>query len=153
MKRTSVFVLFVVILASGICIAQTTAKQEMVRAPLGSASAPAFSAHPSPYNFPGTQYPRIEADSRVTFRFNAPNAQKVQVALVTSGSNSLQPLPFDMVKGADGMWTYTSTPQSPGYHNYWMLVDDAAVLDPGTSHEWQTWRRSLYVFAPLLFKQ
>ena len=133
MKRTSVIVLFIVILASGICVAQTSAKQTMVPAPLGSASAPAFSAHPSPYNFPGIQYPRIEADSRVTFRFNAPNAQKVQVALVTSGSNSLQPLPFDMVKGSDGIWTYTSTPQSPGYHNYWMLVDDAAVLDPGTN--------------------
>ncbi len=89
-------------------------------------------AHPSPYNFPGIQYPRIEADNRVTFHFNAPNAQKVQVALVTSGQNSLQPLPFDMVKGDDGVWTCTSVPQSPGYHNYWMLVDGAAVLDPNT---------------------
>jgi enterochelin esterase-like enzyme len=25
-------------------------------------------------------------------------------------------------------------------------------ISPGTSHEWQTWRRSLYVFAPLLFR-
>src|SRR5579863_6805826 len=25
-------------------------------------------------------------------------------------------------------------------------------ISPGTSHEWQTWRRSLVVFAPLLFK-
>ena len=25
-------------------------------------------------------------------------------------------------------------------------------ISPGTSHEWQTWRRSLYAFAPLLFK-
>jgi enterochelin esterase family protein len=133
MKRTSIFVLLIVILASGICAAQTIANKEMVPAPLGSASAPAFSSHPSPYNFPGIQYPRIEADSRVTFRFSAPDAQKVQVALVTSGSNSLQPLPFDMVKGSDGMWTYTSTPQSPGYHNYWMIVDGAAVLDPGTN--------------------
>ncbi len=108
-------------------------KQEMVPAPLRSASASAVPAHPSPYNFPGVQYPRIEVDSGVTFRFNAPNAQKVQVALVTSGSNSLQPLPFDMVKGGDGVWTYTSAPQSPGYHNYWMLVDGAAVLDPATN--------------------
>jgi len=91
------------------------------------------SSHPSPYNLPGVQYPRIEADSRVTLHFNAPNAQKVQVALVTSGSNSLQPLPYDMVKGGDGVWTYTSAPQSPGYHNYWMLVDGAVVLDPATN--------------------
>ena len=83
------------------------------------------SAHPSPYNFAGVQYPRIEADSRVTFRFNAPNAQKVQVSIVN--------VPFDMVKGDDGVWTYTtSEPQAPGYHNYWMIVDGAIVLDPGT---------------------
>jgi enterochelin esterase family protein len=24
---------------------------------------------------------------------------------------------------------------------------------PGTAHEWQSWRRSLYQFAPLLFQQ
>ena len=82
----------------------------------------------------GVQYPRIEEDSRVTFQFKAPAAQKVQVALVTSGSNSLNPLPYDMVKGDDGVWTYTTKePQSPGYHNYWMLVDGAVVLDPGTN--------------------
>ena len=101
-----------------------TAKQELVPAPLRSASATAVPAHPSPYNFPGVQYPRIEADNRVTFHFNAPNAQKVQVSIVN--------VPFDMVKGADGVWTYTSAPQAPGYHNYWMIVDGAIVLDPGT---------------------
>src|ERR1051326_3956550 len=87
-------------------------------------SAPA-GAHPSPHNFPGVQFPRIEADNRVTFHFNAPNAQKVQVSIVN--------VPFDMVKGDDGVWTYTTTePQAPGYHNYWMIVDGAIVLDPST---------------------
>jgi enterochelin esterase-like enzyme len=142
MKRSLVFALLTTMIAGGTCLAQTdkaskdskaAMRQEMVPAPLRSASAPAVPAHPSPYNFPGVQYPRIEADSRVTFHFNAPNAQKVQVALVTSGQGSLQPLPFDMVKGDDGVWTYTSAPQSPGYHNYWMLVDGAAVLDPATN--------------------
>jgi len=39
-----------------------------------------------------------------------------------------------MVKGDDGVWTYTTKePQSPGYHNYWMIVDGAVVLDPGTN--------------------
>ena len=127
MKRALVFALVTAMSVGCICLAQTdkaskdskaAMRQEMVPAPLRSASAPAVPAHPSPYNFPGVQYPRIEVDSGVTFHFNAPNAQKVQVALVTSGSNSLQPLPFDMVKGDDGVWTYTSAPQSPGYHNY-----------------------------------
>ena len=54
-----------------------------------------------------------------------PTRKKVQVSIVN--------VPFDMVKGADGAWTYTSAPQAPGYHNYWMIVDGAVVLDPGTN--------------------
>ncbi len=85
----------------------------------------ADTAHSSPYNLYGAKYPRIEADSRVTFRFNAPNAQKVQVSIVN--------VPFDMVKGEDGVWTYTSEPQDKGYHNYWMIVDGAIVVDPANN--------------------
>src|ERR1017187_9788233 len=143
MRRAIFFALFTAILAGGTCLAQTkkaskdsraAARQEMVPAPVRPDSAPAVPAHPSPYNFPGSQYPRIEADSRVTFRFVAPDAKKVQVALVTPGQNSLTPLGYDMVKGDDGAWTYTTPkPQGPGYHNYWMLVDGAVVLDPGTN--------------------
>jgi enterochelin esterase family protein len=125
MKRALLFTLFTAILAGGTCFAQTKkARPEMIPAPLGSASAPAFAAHPSPYNFPNVPYPRIEADSRVTFRFRAPDANRVQVSIVN--------VPFDMVKGDDGVWTYTSAPQAPGYHNYWMIVDGAVVVDPGT---------------------
>ena len=133
MRRALIFVLFTAILAGGICFAQTrkaskdgkpAARQELAPAPVAPANAPAVPAHPSPYNFPGVQYPRIEADSRVTFHFNAPTAQKVQVSIVN--------VPFDMIKGADGVWTYTSAPQAPGYHNYWMIVDGAIVLDPAT---------------------
>jgi len=143
MKRSLVFALLTSMLVGGTSLAQAdkaskdshaAKRQEMIPAPLGSASAPATPAHPSSYNLSGAQYPRIEADARVTFQFKAPTAQKVQVALVTSGSNSLNPLPYDMVKGEDGVWTYTTKePQSPGYHNYWMLVDGAVVLDPGTN--------------------
>ena len=37
-----------------------------------------------------------------------------------------------MVKGDDGVWTYTSEPQDAGYRNYWLIVDGAVVLDPAT---------------------
>ena len=87
-------------------------------------NAPVVPGHPSPLNFPGVQYPRIDDENRVTFRFNAPSAQKVQVSIVN--------VAHDMVKSDDGVWTYTSDPQAPGYHNYWMIVDGATVLDPGT---------------------
>ncbi|MFC1561120.1 alpha/beta hydrolase-fold protein [Candidatus Latescibacterota bacterium] len=111
MKRALCFVLLMAIFAGGACLAQTAGTQT-------------FPAHPSPYNFQGVEYPRIESDSRVTFRFNAPDAQKVQVSIVN--------VPYDMVKGDDGVWTYTSEPQDVGYHNYWMIVEGAIVLDPGT---------------------
>jgi enterochelin esterase family protein len=32
------------------------------------------------------------------------------------------------------------------------IKNSYVYISPGTSHEWQSWRRSLYVFAPLLFK-
>jgi len=141
MRRACGFVLFIAILAGIPGLAQTkkaskdsrSARLELSPPPVAPADAPPGTAHPSPYNFPGVQFPRIESDNRVTFHFTAPNAQKVQVGLVTPGQNSLQPLPTDMTKGSDGVWTYTTaTPQSPGYHNYWMFVDGAPVLDPGT---------------------
>ena len=124
MKHVLILALLTAILASGTCFAQAK-RLELVPPPVAPASAPAVAAHPSPYNFSNVQYPRIEADSRVTFRFNAPDAKRVQVSIVN--------VPFDMVKGSDGAWTYTSAPQAPGYHNYWMIVDGAVVLDPGTN--------------------
>ena len=31
-------------------------------------------------------------------------------------------------------------------------IENVFYSSPGTDHEWQTWRRSLHEFAPLLFK-
>src|ERR1035441_9290698 len=107
MRRPLIFALCTALLAGGTCFAQTrkaskdgkpAARQELAPAPVAPANATAVPAHPSLYNFPGVQFPRIEADSRVTFHFKAPDAQKVQVALAN--------VPFDMVKGDDGVWTY-----------------------------------------------
>jgi len=33
------------------------------------------------------------------------------------------------------------------------ITNSYVYISPGTSHEWQTWRRSLYTFAPLLFRE
>jgi enterochelin esterase-like enzyme len=123
MRHALFSVLTVFLMVASASFAQT-GRQEMVPAPVGSASV-AVAAHPSPDNFPGVQFPRIESDLRVTFHFKAPDAQKVQVSINNTA--------FDMVKGDDGVWTYTSAPQAPGYHNYWMVVDGAVVLDPATN--------------------
>ncbi|MBN2088977.1 esterase [candidate division KSB1 bacterium] len=117
MKQTLLSVLLIILLVSGTCLAQTG--QVLIN------SRAVDTAHSSPYNLYGAKYPLIEADSRVTFRFNAPKAQKVQVSIAN--------VAYDMVKGNDGIWTYTSEPQDKGYHNYWMIVDSAIVQDPATN--------------------
>ncbi len=116
MRQTLFGALFMIISVSGICLAQTGQSSNVFNVD---------TAHASPYNLYGAKYPRIEADSRVTFQFKAPYAKKVQVSIAN--------VAFDMVKGDDGVWTYTSEPQDKGYHNYWMLVDSALVLDPATN--------------------
>jgi enterochelin esterase-like enzyme len=116
MKQIFVFILLMVTSVSGFCLAQSGQSSNVFNAD---------TVHASPYNLNGVHYPRIEADSRVTFRFNAPYAKKVQVSIAN--------VAFDMVKGEDGIWSYTSEPQDKGYHNYWMLVDSALVLDPATN--------------------
>ena len=32
------------------------------------------------------------------------------------------------------------------------ITNSYVYISPGTAHEWQTWRRSLFTFAPLLFR-
>jgi enterochelin esterase-like enzyme len=117
MRKTLLIILLTVMSVGGIYLIQSCKGLKESNA--------AFEAHPSPYNLYGAQFPRIEADSRVTFRFNAPDAKRVQVSIVN--------VPFDMVKDTSGVWTYTSEPQDAGYHNYWMIVDSAMVLDPATN--------------------
>ena len=117
MKQKLFSVFFSVMLISMTCFAQSG--QGLISTDMVG------KVHPNPYNLYGSEFPRIEADTRVTFHFKAPDAQKVQVAINN--------VPFDMTKGEDGVWTYTSEPQDLGYRNYWMIVDGAVVLDPATN--------------------
>ena len=117
MGKTLVSFLLIILSFAGTCLAQTG--QVLINPSVVG------TAHPNPYNLYGAKYPYIEADSRVTFHFDAPDAHKVQVAINN--------VPHDMIKGNDGVWTYTSEPQDKGYHNYWMIVDSAIVLDPATN--------------------
>jgi enterochelin esterase-like enzyme len=86
---------------------------------------------PATSNLPGVEYPRIHADSRVTFRISAPGAQKVQVA-PGGNDNGLGQGPFDMQRDDKGVWTVTIGPVVPGFHYYWLQVDGFACNDPAT---------------------
>jgi enterochelin esterase family protein len=78
---------------------------------------------PSRLNIPGSKYPCVYPDGRATFRFVAPEAQKVQVRVGK---------PFDMTKDASGVWTVTTSPLVVGFHYYSVVVDGATVADPAT---------------------
>jgi enterochelin esterase-like enzyme len=74
-------------------------------------------------NVPGAQFPKIDSNLRVTFRFHAPKAQKVQINLDKS---------YDMARDTNGDWNVTTRPQVPGFHYYWLVVDGASLCDPAS---------------------
>ena len=78
---------------------------------------------PSTLNIPGAKYPCIHPDNSATFRVAAPGAEMVQVRVGKT---------FDMVKGADGAWTVTTTPLVVGFHYYSLIIDGAVTADPST---------------------
>jgi enterochelin esterase family protein len=91
----------------------------------------AADSQPAPTNVRGAQYPRIHSDNRVTFRYKAPEAKKVQLQ-PGGADNGLGKGPFDMTREADGSWIVTTPPAVPGFHYSWFLVDGAIVNDPAS---------------------
>ncbi len=93
---------------------------------------------PASTNVRGAEYPRVYSDGRVTFKVEAPTAQRVQVAPGTdanvgnNGTNGLGKQPYDMVRDAGGTWTVTTPPVVPGFHYYWLLIDGVPANDPNS---------------------
>jgi enterochelin esterase family protein len=94
---------------------------------------------PSTANIPGAQFPCVYPDNRVALRILAPDAQKVQVRMGQT---------YDMVKGADGMWTVTTPPQVVGYHYYYLIVDGVQVNDPAAESFYGVSRQSSGIEIP-----
>ena len=88
---------------------------------------------PASSNVLNAQYPRIHEDGRVTLRFTAPGAKKVQLQ-PGGADNGLGKGPIDMAVQDEGkgLWSITLPPPVPGFHYYWFLVDGIAVNDPGS---------------------
>lgn len=86
---------------------------------------------PATTNVRGARYPLIHPDLRVTFRFEAPAARRVQVQ-PGGPPNGLGDEPYEMTRAADGAWEVTTPPAVPGLHYYWLLVDGTPMNDPGS---------------------
>jgi enterochelin esterase-like enzyme len=72
---------------------------------------------------PSTVSPEVHPDRSVTFRFRAPNAKSVLLAL-----EGLQPAP--MKKDSAGGWSLTTAPLAPDIYGYSFMADGQALIDP-----------------------
>ena len=109
---------------------------------------PADDWKPATSNQQGKQYPMVNSEGRARFRLSAPQAQSVRVGLGGRGGTLL----------TKGNWAGTTAPLDEGFHYYTITIDGLEVPDPstryfyGTSRWGSAWRRDLYQFALLLFR-
>ena len=68
--------------------------------------------------------PDVHADGSVTFRFRAPNAVDVRLALEGVEPTSMQ-------KDDHGVWSVTTAPLAPDYYGYVFIADGARLINPG----------------------
>ena len=78
---------------------------------------------PASTNINQNQCPCIMPDKSVVFQVRAPNVQKLQIDLGKK---------YDMVKDSNGIWTVRTEPVEPGFHYYFLVVDDLPVADPAS---------------------
>jgi enterochelin esterase family protein len=73
---------------------------------------------------PSLRSHELNPDHSVTIRYYAPLAGKVTVGLDYDHHQ------IAMTKGADGIWTFTTSPLQPALHTYALEVDGTPILDP-----------------------
>jgi enterochelin esterase family protein len=71
--------------------------------------------------------PEVHGDKSVTFRFPAPNAKDVQLALEGT-------MPAPMTKDDSGVWSITVSPLEPDFYGYVFIADGVRLMDP--SNHW-----------------
>lgn len=90
---------------------------------LAQTTQPNDDSQPSTLNIPGQTYPRIDSELHATFQLKAPDAQKVRLHLDKD---------YNMERDSNGVWSVTTTPQVPGFHYYWFMVDGVNISDPAS---------------------
>lgn len=94
---------------------------------------------PAPSNINQNQCPCIMPDNSVVFKVKAPDAQNLQIDLGKK---------YDMVKGADGIWTVRTEPVEPGFHYYFLVIDGVPVADPASQSFFGTGKMSSGIDIP-----
>ena len=73
---------------------------------------------------PGNEFPKVDGQRRAYFRFQAPQAHRVQVDICGKK--------YDMRRDTAGVWCAATDPLVEGFHYYFINVDGAQVVDPAT---------------------
>ena len=94
---------------------------------------------PAPTNINQNQCPCIMTDNSVVFQVKAPNAQKLQIDLGKK---------YDMVKDANGVWAVRTEPIVPGFHYYFLIIDDVPVADPASQSFYGTGKMASAIDIP-----
>jgi enterochelin esterase-like enzyme len=68
--------------------------------------------------------PEVRPDSRVVFRFRAPNAKEVSVQIASIEK------PIPMQKDDQGIWVVTTDPLAPDFYGYTFIADGVGLFDP-----------------------
>ncbi|ASB48757.1 alpha/beta hydrolase-fold protein [Alkalitalea saponilacus] len=97
------------------------------------------SSVPASTNINQNDCPCIMPDNSVVFRVKSQNAQQIQIDLGKK---------YDMVKGADDMWTVRTEPIEPGFHYYFLVIDGIPVADPASNSFYGTGRMTSGIEIP-----
>lgn len=114
MNKRILLIVFIALLAQGICFAQTNSAKVVE------------DFKPSSVNQQGKQFPQVNSERCVRTSISAPEAKKVQL--------DIGEVKYDLVKDDKGVWTGESAPQDEGFHYYQLNIDGASVPDPGTKY-------------------
>jgi enterochelin esterase-like enzyme len=68
--------------------------------------------------------PEVHSDSRVTFRFRAPNVKEVALSFEGALKNAA------MQKDEQGVWSVTTEPLAPDFYGYGFIADGVHLIDP-----------------------
>ena len=85
--------------------------------------------------------PEVNKDHTVTFRFEAPNADSVQITgdflptekMKTPYGDFDAPGKAELVKDSKGIWSFTSQPLEPDLYSYSIIVDGLKTTDPNNA--------------------
>jgi enterochelin esterase family protein len=108
-------------------------KQILITLLFGTVSSFAY-AQQDLFNENPITSPEINADHTVTFRIKAPEAEEVSVAGSLDAENAFANITYEMQKGNEGFWTFTTPALPSEFYRYHFIVDGVRTVDPANAH-------------------